>query len=159
MGAQTATTPSFFTEAQRTLLRTILNRLVPASGDFPGAGDLGIANHLDSVVGRSTEWRRLFAHGMVQVDIFSQEQFAAAFINLADDQQDAVLRQVEARNPEFFNALVAHTYSGYYSHAAVLRLLGRDVRPPQPKGYELEPFDLNLLANVQERGPMYRQAS
>jgi hypothetical protein len=96
---------------------------------------------------------------MVQVAIFSQEQFAEAFINLADDQKDAVLRHVEARNPEFFSALVTHTYSGYYSHAAVLRLLDPDVRPPQPKGYELEPFDLDLLANVTKRGPMYRQTS
>jgi Gluconate 2-dehydrogenase subunit 3 len=159
MGAPTAKTPSFFTDAQRALLTTILNRLVPASGDFPGAGDLGIANYLDSVVGRSTEWRRLFAHGMVQVDIFSQEQFAGAFINLADDQKDGVLCHLEHRNPEFFSALVTHTYSGYYSHAAVLRLLSRDARPPQPKGYDLEPFDLSLLANVKQRGPMYRQAS
>jgi len=159
MEAQTAKRPSFFTGAQRALLTTILNRLVQASGDFPAAGDLGIASYLDSVVGQSTAWRRLFAHGMVQVDLASQEQYAEAFINLTDDQKDSVLRHVEACHPQFFSALVAHTYSGYYSHAAVLRLLGRDVRPPQPKGYELEPFDLNLLANVQERGPMYRQAS
>jgi Gluconate 2-dehydrogenase subunit 3 len=159
MGAHPAITPSFFPDAQRALLTIILNRLIPASGDFPGAGDLGIASYLDSLVGQSTEWRRLFAQGMVQVEIFSQEQCAEAFINLADDQKDAVLHNVEARNPEFFSALVAHTYSGYYSHAVVLRLLGPDVRPPQPQGYELEPFDLSLLANVKRRGPMYRQAS
>ncbi len=162
MEAQTAKTPSFITDAQRALLTIILNRLIPASGDFPGAGDLGIASYLNNVVGQSTEWRRLLTHGIVQVDICSQEQFAAAFINLADDHddhKDVVLHNVEARNPEFFSALVAHTYSGYYSHSAVLRLLGPSVRPPQPRGYELEPFDLSLLANVKRRGPMYRQAS
>jgi hypothetical protein len=159
MGAQTAKTPSFFTEAQRPLLCTILNRLVPASGDFPGAGDLSIAGYLDRLVGQSIELRRLFAQGMVQVEMFSQEQYAEAFMNLPDDQKDAVLRHVEARNPEFFSSLVAHTYSGYYSHAAVLRLLSLDARPPQPQGYDLEPFDPNLLANVKRRGPMYRPAS
>jgi hypothetical protein len=159
MGAQTANTPSFFTDAQRTLLSTILNRLVPASGDFPGAGDLGIASSLDRIVGQSIELRRLFAQGMVQVEISSQEQYAEAFMNLADDQKDAVLCHVETRNPEFFSSLVAHTYGGYYSHTAVLRLLSLDARPPQPGGYELEPFDLSLLANVKQRGPMYRPAS
>jgi Gluconate 2-dehydrogenase subunit 3 len=159
MGTQTAKTPSFFTEAERALLAPILNRLVPASGNFPGAGDLGIVSYLDRIVGQSIELRRLFAQGMVQVEISSQEQHAEAFMNLADDQKDAVLRHVEARNPEFFSALVAHTYSGYYSHASVLRLLSLDARPPQPRGYELEPFDPSLLANVKKRAPMYRPAS
>jgi len=31
-------------------------------------------------------------------------------------------------------------------------------RPPQPRGYHLEPLDLGLLDNIKQRQPMYRQA-
>jgi hypothetical protein len=53
---------------------------------------------------------------------------------------------------------VQHTYSGYYSHPTVIRLLGLEARPPQPRGYHLEPLDFTLLDNVKQRGSLYRQA-
>jgi len=45
--------PAFFAVAQRELLVSVLNRLVPAAGAFPGAGDLGVASYIDRVVGQS----------------------------------------------------------------------------------------------------------
>jgi Gluconate 2-dehydrogenase subunit 3 len=157
MTTQPAETASFFTDTQRQLLHAILNRLIPASDSFPGAGDLGIASYIDTVVGHAVELRYLFVHGITQIDIISQEQYTQAFASLSDHQKDAVLRHVEASHPEFFAALATHTYSGYYSHPAIIRLLGEDIRPPQPRGYELEPLDFILLDRVKQRGPLYKQ--
>jgi gluconate 2-dehydrogenase subunit 3-like protein len=149
--------PAFFVASQQTLLSAVLNRLVPASDDFPGAGDLGVATYVDTVVGRSAELKRLFSQGLTHIAMISQAQQVQEFNDLADDQKDAVLRQVETLHPAFFEVLVQHTYSGYYSHPTVLRLLGLEARPPQPRGYHIEPLDLTLLDNVKQRGPMYRQ--
>jgi hypothetical protein len=149
--------PAFFVASQQTLLSAVLNRLVPASDDFPGAGDLGVATYVDTVVGRSAELKRLFSQGLTYIAMISQAQQAQEFSNLADDQKDAVLRQVETLDPAFFEALVQHTYSGYYIHPTVIRLLGLEARPPQPRGYHLEPLDLTLLDRVKQRTPMYRQ--
>jgi len=30
-------------------------------------------------------------------------------------------------------------------------------RPPQPRGYHLEPLDLSLLDDIKQRQPIYRQ--
>lgn len=158
MTASSSTTPSFFAEAQRELVTGVLNRIVPASGAFPGAGDLGVAGYVDGVVGRSPELRRLFAQGLMHIAIVSQQRFGQEFVSLSEADQDAVLRQVESSQAEFFNALVTHTYSGYYSHPTVIRLLGLEARPPQPRGYELEPLDLSLLERVKQRGQKYRPA-
>jgi hypothetical protein len=150
--------PAFFVVSQQTLLSHVLNRLIPATDDFPGAGDLGIASYVDTVVGRSVELKRLFAEGLTHIAMISQAQQGQEFIDLADDHKDAVLRRVETLYPAFFEALVQHTYSGYYSHPTVIRLLGLEARPPQPRGYHLEPLDLTLLDNVKQRGSLYRQA-
>ena len=150
--------PAFFVASQQTLLSHVLNRLIPATDDFPGAGDLGVASYVDTVVGRSAELKRLFAEGLTHIALASQALQGQEFIDLADDQKDAVLRQVETLHPAFFEALVQHTYSGYYSHPTVIRLLGLEARPPQPRGYHLEPLDLTLLDRVKQRGPLYRQA-
>jgi Gluconate 2-dehydrogenase subunit 3 len=146
----------FLIDTQRELLHGVLNRIIPGTGAFPGAGDLGVVAYLDAVIGRSAELRWLFSRGVTQLDITSQELYAQAFGNSSDDQKDAVLRRVEATCSEFFAALVTHTYSGYYSHPSIIRLLSMDVRPPQPQGYELEPFDLSLLDRVRQRKPLYR---
>ena len=150
--------PAFFATAQRELLVSVLNRLVPATGAFPGAGDLGVASYLDRVVGQSAALKRLFAQGLVQITLTSQAQHAQPFTALLEGQGEAVLRHVETTAPEFFEALVTHTYSGYYSHPTIVRLLGMEGRPPQPHGYHLEPLDLNLLDNIKQRQPIYRQA-
>ena len=150
--------PAFFVASQQMLLSAVLNRLIPATDDFPGAGDLGIASYVDTVVGRFADLRRLFAEGLTHIAMASQALQGQEFIALADDHKDAVLRQVETLHPTFFEALVQHTYSGYYSHPTVIRLLGLEARPPQPRGYHLEPLDLTLLDRVKQRGPIYRQA-
>jgi hypothetical protein len=150
--------PAFFVASQQTLLSHVLNRLIPATDDFPGAGDLGVASYVDTVVGRSAELRRLFAEGLTHITLTSQSLHGQEFIALAENHKDAVLRQVETLHPAFFEALVQHTYSGYYSHPTVIRLLGLEARPPQPRGYHLEPLDFTLLDNVKQRGSLYRQA-
>ena len=151
-------TLAFFTAAQRELLVSVLNRVVPAAGAFPGAGDLGVASYVDRVVRQSATLKRLFAQGLVQIILTSQAQYAQPFTTLLEGQRDAVLHHVETTAPEFFEALVTHTYSGYYSHPAIVRLLGMEGRPPQPRGYHLEPLDLSLLDNIKKRQPIYRQA-
>ena len=158
MAEASAEPPIFFAAAQCELLVSVLNRLVPAAGAFPGAGDLGVASYIDRVVGQSAALKRLFAQGLSAIALTSQAQSAQPFTALLEGQRDAVLQHIEATAPEFFEALVTHTYSGYYSHPTVVRLLGMEGRPPQPRGYHLEPLDLSLLDKVKQRQPIYRQA-
>ena len=156
MAAEAERTSVFFSESQFQLVTSILNRLIPASGDFPGAGDLGVARYLDGAIGPSAELKRTFAAGLTQITLESQHQHAGEFSALSSAQQDTILRHVEASAPAFFSALVFHTYRGYYSHPLVLHRLGLEARPPQPHGHHLEPFDLRLLDTMQTRTPMYR---
>jgi hypothetical protein len=149
--------PHVFAATQCDLLVAALNHLVPAAGAFPGAGDLGVVSYLDRVVGQSATLKRLFTQGLVQITLRSQAQYAQPFTTLTAEQGEAVLRHVETTAPEFFEALVTHTYSGYYSHPTIVQLLGLEGRAPQPRGYHLEPLDLRLLDNIKQRQPIYRQ--
>ena len=40
--------------------------------------------------------------------------------------------------------------------AGIERATGYPDRPPQPLGFEMEPFDESILAVVRSRGPQYR---
>ena len=148
--------PHFFISTQRDLLIAVLNRIVPSEGDFPGAGDLGVAEFIDDVVGKSATLKRMFLEGLAEIEIDSDAKHSKQFIELSNDQKDSILRKIEASSPKFFNALVQQVYRGYYSNSHVITLLGLEARPPQPLGYELEPFDISLLESVKARGQIYK---
>jgi hypothetical protein len=157
MAAEAERMAILFSKSQFQLVTSILNRIIPASGDLPGAGELGVAHYLERAIGPSAELKRAFAAGLTQISLESQHQHAEEFSTLSSEQQDTLLRHMEASAPAFFAALVFHTYRGYYSHPLVLQRLGLEARPPQPRGHHLEPFDLRLLDTMQTRTPLYRQ--
>ena len=87
-----------------------------------------------------------------------EKTFSREFYALTEEEKVRVLRDVEAEHPSFFEMLVLHAYAGYYVNPKVIGLLGLEARPPQPQGYQLEPFDVELLGRVKERGKVYRDA-
>jgi len=147
---------SVFVDAERRLLAAVLNRLVPADGPFPAAGDLGVGAYVEGPIGRLPAARRLFLEGLGAIAVACHSRDGKTFEDAVERDQDDVLREVQAARPEFFDALLVHTYSGYYSDPDVIRLLGIEVWPPQPRGHHLPPFDPALLATVKHRPSLYR---
>ena len=146
----------FFIDSELSLLRDVLDVLIPDNDPLEGAGTLGVAEYLDGVVGISTMLRPLFSRGIRAVEIFTDERFSTTFSQLSQDQKIVILKAVEEREPKFFGELVNQTFNGYYTHPGVKKSLGEDVRSPQPAGYSLEPMDLSLLEGVKARGQVYR---
>ena len=145
--------PTFFVSEQMDMLAAVLDRIVPAGAGFPGAGQLGVATYVDRVVAQSAHLRKLFAAGLAELSVRAG---LGGFTALTDDRKDAVLREVESAAPQFFEALVLRTYNGYYMDPKVIALLGLETRPPQPRGYSVEPGDLGGLERVKGRGQVYR---
>lgn len=150
-------TTSASTAEQRALLAAVLDRLVPPGDGFPGAGEAALA-HVVDVLRRDEPTAALLREALDAIATAAAQQSAVGFSSLSAGEQDALLRQIEAAQPAGFDALLLHTYGGYYSNPAVLRLLGRDPHPPQPHGYRLAPTDLRLFERVGRREPIWRQA-
>ncbi len=147
----------FLSQSQYTLVTAILDRLIPRQDDMLGAGEVGTADYLDRIAADSSQLARLFSGGLQDIEI-AAARLGQRFEELSGDQQDEVLRGVEASNPGFFDGLVRHTYNGYYSNPKVVELLGLDPSPPQPRGNRVERGDLSSLMAVIERGQAYRNA-
>ena len=147
---------SILSDAQRTLLSAVLNRIVPASGDMPAAGDLGIADFVESVAASSTGKRRTLMDGLIRIELAASER-GGSFAALAETDQTDALRAVQASSPEFFQELVTQTYRGYYTNETVCGALG--YRPPNRADYDPLPFDESLLEPVRQRGQMWTNTS
>ncbi len=147
------TSQRIFTQAQRELLAGALNRIIPAEGGLPGAGDLGGAEYVEGQVAKDNGLRRLFTQGMAHMEITAAGQ-GGAFWELSPAAQDTVLKQVERAQPQFFEALVLHTYNGYYTNPRVLQIIGFNpadqVQPPQL-------LDTRLLEKQRQRAPFWHR--
>ena len=156
MGNEHGGSGSFLTDQQRGLMAAILDGIIPREGDFPGAGELGVADHIDETVAGSKDLKRLFAEGLKSVVSMSHKEYGRDFGSLSADERVHVLEHIESDQPAFFEELIHHAYAGYYINPEVLRVKGLQLSPPMPKGYALEPFDLSLLESVKKRGQVYR---
>ena len=150
------TSSSFFSGAQIELVTEVLNRIIPASGKMPGAGEIAV-DYLDQVVGSSPRLKRIFANGVSRIEVGADRVYSQDFLGLSGEQMDAVLRQVEADEEEFFDLLVRHTYNGYYTDGRIIELLGLEARPPQPQGHRVDQGIITLIENVKNRGIAYRE--
>jgi hypothetical protein len=147
-----------FDAAQREVLRAVLNRIVPAHDEVPGAGDLEVGGTIERTLKESARLRRLFLEGLGEIAITAQQQMGSGFLELDPARQTQVIESVEQTTPAFVVALVQHTYRGYYTLPEVQRAVGWEPRPPQPLGYELPHFDPSLLDAQRRRAPFWRRA-
>ena len=148
----------FLSRNQRELLAAVGDRIIPPGDGVPGAGEVGVAEHVEGIAGISPQSRALFTKGLKAIEAISGCIHSKMFVDLSDREKTEVLNEVESQHTEFFAVLVRETYSGYYSSLEVLRVKGLPLSAPQPAGYEVEPFDAALLVGVRKRGKAYRDA-
>jgi hypothetical protein len=147
---------SVFTDAERRLLRQVLDVLIPGTSTLPAAGQAGAADHVERRAETAPPLRRRLGEGLVTIALLAARIHPDGFGALDPDQKNAVLQSAATESPDAFDALVLHAYSGYYALPRVLAGIGAPDRPPQPLGHEMAPLDERLLARVKQRPPLYR---
>ena len=144
-------------EAKRDLLISVLDTLIPADEEFPESGALAL-DHVLAIAGASAEAGSLLARALEAIEEAAAGGEARGFAGSSVTQREELLRRVERSHPEAFEALVRHTYDGFYSHPATIARLGLEPGPVQPRGHRIEPAALPDLARVAARGPIFRRA-
>jgi Gluconate 2-dehydrogenase subunit 3 len=143
--------------AQRDLLAAVLDTLVPTGGDFPGAGVVAL-DHVLATAAASADLESLLVRGLELIEATARAAGAPGFARLGVDDRETILRSVERSHADFFEALVRHTYDGYYGHPTIVTRLGLDPGPLHPRGHQIEVLDVPDLSRVIARGPFYRRA-
>jgi hypothetical protein len=131
--------------------RRLAGIMIPASAEYgvPGADDELIFADIVRSVGRDladvrkalTTLRAISDGSFAELDPARAEVVAAALLN-----QEAPM----------LNALGRAVLQCYYRDDRVFRSIGREPRPPFPKGHEVEQGDWSLLDAVRGRPRMWR---
>lgn len=140
------------TNVDQALLSAILDRLIPAVGDVPAAGHMGLTEEIVRLSGQQERFQGLF---QTAISVFAK--FSPDFTSLSEAQQDDVIRKYEAANSELFASILTISYIVYYKDERVHKRLGWSGKTPQPDGNEMEPWDESVLDKMRTREPFWRQ--
>ena len=138
--------------ADRYPLAAVLDVLIPADAGFPPAGAIAL-EHVLSAAAASAELEALLDQALRAI-----AEAATDFSARGADERETLLREIERAHPDAFDALVRHTYAGYYSHPEIVTRLGLTPGPLHPRGHRIEDAELPDLTRVMTRGPLYRPA-
>lgn len=146
------------TDAGRTTLKAIMDRLIPAVDDLPGAGSMGLAQEAERIAGMIPRLQESAVKVLGAVSLDMRSHARGGFQALAPESQDESIREVESTMPADFANFLEMVYLAYYSDSRVHRRIGWHGRPPQPEGYQMARFDEAILENVRKRQPFWRRA-
>jgi hypothetical protein len=137
---------------QQRSLRALAGSMVPASGEFgvPGADDERIFADIVASLGRDAPQVTL---ALAQLDDWA----GGCLADQDPGQQAALAQRLRDESPGLALMLVNVVVRCYYRDDRVMRSLNMELRPPFPKGFELEQGDWSLLDPVRARGRAYRE--
>ena len=150
-----STSRQVFSPAQRQILNAVLDRIIPAQENRPGAGSLGIGEFVEGVAVGEPGLTRMFVQGLAAIEIAAAERGPDGFAALPEEAKDEALRAVERLHGDFFDQLVLQVYNGYYTNLTVFESIGY-ILPSTPKpGVKLELLDETLLEAQRQRPPFW----
>lgn len=134
-------------------MEALLDLVIPPSRDgaMPGAGNLGLKNTVAASVEADVLLGPAVAAGLRAVCDAALAIHPVGLPALSPGMRLEVVREVLGKHPTLMNALARHLYPAYYQHPAVLDALGEPARPPFPEGFQVEPTDARLLAELHAR--------
>jgi hypothetical protein len=140
------------------MVSDLLDLVIPptADGRLPGAGALGLADHVARTVERTPLVAPVVEYGLSALRDAAARRNPGGWTALTAAEKAAVWGEFAATDQFFLPAFLFLAYSGYYLDARVLGALGMEARPPHPAGYPMDADDWTLLEPVRHRGRMYR---
>jgi gluconate 2-dehydrogenase gamma chain len=115
--------PTTLTAAEATTLEAVLERLIPTDATGPGAREAQVLRFIQrALAGELRALRGVYTSGLAALDAYATARSGAPFAQLPTDQQDAILRELEAGTATgftpsadaFFETVLEHALEGMF---------------------------------------------
>ncbi|HEX4771064.1 MAG TPA: gluconate 2-dehydrogenase subunit 3 family protein [Bryobacteraceae bacterium] len=144
------------TQDRQSILKIVLDLIIPASDEMPSASEAGGMNYLQNVMQHDKDVAANITKALDVADAFSERSFQKPFNKLEKNDQIAVLKEMENAALRVFDALRAYVYESYYTQPAIWEHIGYEPYPTDHAGPHLAPLDDSLLENVRKMPKLYR---
>ena len=126
-------------------VRAVVDTLLPADGGLPSGTEAGVTRAL-----ADENVRRVLAA------IAARSGGEASFVAADEPARVATLQAVEQAEGPAFERMIVLLLADYCEAESVLRAFGWRSDPPQPRGFDLPPFDETVLTKAKQRGRVWR---
>tara|TARA_B100000949_G_C13947838_1_gene311617 strand:- start:85 stop:537 length:453 start_codon:yes stop_codon:yes gene_type:complete len=144
------------TDSQLSMLRDILNTLIPADNNMPGAGSVA-TSFIETGAKKSATTKRTILDMLATTDAVSGLNHNRSFSDISNSSREPLLAIVEEQNRQIFSDFLNLAYDGYYTNPVVIKLLGHAAKTPQPTGFATQPFNPSIVDQVRTLGPRFRE--
>ncbi len=145
------------TDADRLVLSAVMDLIVPAVDDLPGAGEMGLAFAAEVLAVREPKYGVSLRRVMEALSLEPSARAEGGFAALDEEQRLAALNVLQANMPRYFDDFVDLVYIVYYSDERVHKRIGWRSGPLQPLGWEMPAWDPSVLETVSKRKPFWRK--
>ncbi len=148
-----STDPAGLSDRECETLLLLVRCMIPPNPELgvPGADDPDVFADILRSVDRD---RAVLREALRVVDEIAGGRLA----DLPEPEQADKLAEFRIARPDLARVIESATARCYYRDDRVIASIGMAVRPPFPRGYEVEPGDWSLLDPVRSRGKIYRDA-
>ena len=144
------------TNPQLSLLKDILDTLIPADNNMPGAGSIA-TSFFETMANKSAATKRTILDMLATTDAVSGLNHNRSFSDISNSSREPLLAIVEQQNNQTFSDFLNLAYDGYYTNPVVIKLLGPAAKTPQPTGFANQPFNPSIVDQVRTLGPRFRE--
>ena len=145
------------TDADRLVLSAVMDLIVPAVDELPGAGEMGLAAAAEEFAGKEPKYGVSLGRVMDALSLEPSARVEGGFAALDEEQRIAALKVLEANIPGYFDDFVDLIYIVYYSDERVHKRIGWRSGALQPLGWEMPAWDPAVLETVSKRKPFWRK--
>ena len=145
------------TDADRLVLSAVMDLIVPAVDELPGAGEMGLCKAAEELAGKEARYGMSLIRVLDALSLEPSARAEGGFAALDEDQRISALMVLEANMPGYFDDFVDLVYIVYYSDERVHRRIGWRIGPLQPLGWEIPAWDASVLETVSKRKPFWRK--
>lgn len=147
-----------FTEDETRSLAALAAMIVPASDAYgvPGADDPAI---VEAILSDAAHRSARLSAALSALDALAQDTHGATFADLDAAQRDGVVSRFRDSHGADADYIASLTVTAYYRDDRVMLSLGMELRPPHPRGYEVDGGDWSLLDPVRQRDEFFRKVT
>ena len=145
-----------FLENKHPILTKIMDLIVPAIDDLPGAGSMGLLKELMNLC---KEYPKVYLSikriiNSIELDPISRANGSFLFLDI--DRQIEILKIIELHLSNDFSILLNAIYSVYYMDKNVKKRINWKYTSIQPKGFEIPPWNESILDEIKKRKPFWK---
>lgn len=145
-----------FLKTKQPSLVKIMDLLIPAIDNLPGAGSMGLIIELEKICERYKTVYLSLKRVINAIELDPVSRANGSFLVLETELQEAIIENVEFNLSKDFSVFLNGIYSVYYQNKDVRKRINWKYESIQPVGFDMEPWDESVLQKARQRKSFWR---